>query len=159
MDHKEMVSKAAKWLLGTKRCGFVFTEFSPWICNEVPDAIGWDNRKARSYLVECKVSRADFPGDAEKPFRKRPRRGMGNYRYYMVPKDLVRPEEIPPKWGLLYAFPKIVKVVMEPQLYDDPKIAANEWPLLCAALRRVHLRGDLVKIYRQLTPEGNGSDE
>jgi hypothetical protein len=159
MDHKEMVKRAEKWLLNTRRCGFVLTEFAPWICSEIPDAIGWDNRKARSYLIECKTSRADFLGDAEKPFRKRPGRGIGNYRYYMIPNGLVKPDELPPKWGLLYVFPKIVKLIADAQLYDDPKIAANKRPLLCSALRRVHLRGDLGKIYKEETLKKAEEDE
>ncbi len=156
MDHKEMVKRAEKWLLNTRRCGFVLIELSPWICSEVPDAIGWDNQKARSFLIECKTSRANFLSDAAKPFRKRPRRGMGNFRFYMVPTGLVRPEELPPKGGLLYVYPKIIKVVVQPELHDDPKIAANERPLLCSALRRVHFRGDLTKIYE---PPGNGAKQ
>ncbi len=53
--------------------------------------------------------------------------------------------------GLLYVFPKVVRVAVIAQLLDDPKIAANERPLLCAALRRVYIRGDLPKIYKQET--------
>jgi len=29
--------------------------------------------------------------------------GLGVYRFYLCPVGLIQPEELPPKWGLLYA--------------------------------------------------------
>ena len=67
---------------------------------ETPDVIGWKGR-CRSVLIECKVSRADFLADREKPFRKDPSLGMGCERFYLTPAGLIRPAELPGKWGLL----------------------------------------------------------
>jgi hypothetical protein len=72
---------------------------------------------------------------------------MGIYRYYMTPPEMVKPEELPDKWGLLWVNPKTVKVVKKPTYFDQKDAAIAEMPLLCSALRRVELRGDLDKIY------------
>lgn len=56
-----------------------------------------------SYLIETKVSRSDFLADAKKPFRKDPSQGIGDYRYYACPEGLIKPDELPEKWGLIYA--------------------------------------------------------
>lgn len=48
---------------------------------------------------------------------------MGDYRYYCCPKGLIKPEELPLGWGLLYVFPSgTVRQVKESFLpNDDPK--------------------------------------
>lgn len=92
---------------------------------EIPDAIGW-LRSGVSLLIECKASRGDFLSDASKPSRSsRPgakaglrtdpgpgslgpafdpppkTQGLGAYRFYLTPRGLVQPEELPKGWGLL----------------------------------------------------------
>ena len=150
MNHHELTNRAKRWLLKTKGCGFVLSEL---VCNsivgETPDAIGW--KYGQSHLIECKTSRADFFSDKKKSFRRRQYLGMGNYRYYMTLPDLVNSNEIPHRWGLLYAYPTMIKVVKEPEFICYPTTAEREIPVLCSALRRVHLRGDLEKIYDRNT--------
>ena len=51
------------------------------------DAIGW-KRACHSVLVECKISRADFLADRDKPFRQKPEFGVGSERFYLVPEGL-----------------------------------------------------------------------
>ena len=60
-----------------------------------------------SFLIETKISRADFIKDKEKDFRKKPERGMGDYRYFACPSGLIKPEELPDKWGLIYVDEKL----------------------------------------------------
>jgi hypothetical protein len=55
----------------------------------------------RSVVVECKVSRADFLADANKPFRLKPEEGLGCERLYMAPQGIIPLEELPANWGLL----------------------------------------------------------
>ena len=76
---------------------------------------------------------------------------MGNYRYYMSLPDIIKSEELPDKWGLLYVYPKQVKQIMKPKSFTEASI--YETPILCSALRRVYLRGDLRKIYNINTLE------
>jgi hypothetical protein len=151
VTHADLVVRATKWLKNTIGCGFVLTELST-ASMETPDAIGWTS--VTSYLVECKTSRSDFLADRKKLFRAYPEQGMGVYRYYMTPPGLVNPEELPSRWGLLWVYGRTVKVMKQPEAFDPKQAAFNEQPLLCSALRRVHLRGDLVKIYTM--PERGG---
>ncbi len=148
--HQELVERAKKWLLDTVKCSFVLVELSSF-AKETPDAIGWKN--GNSILVECKADRVDFLSDRKKAFRRCPEKGIGKYRFYFCPPGVIKPKDLPRYWGLLYSHPKKVVKVIAPR--DNiwtlfPKNEANleaEIHLLCSALRRVHLRGDLGKIY------------
>lgn len=96
MSHKECVEIAYKWLLKNGRIGVVFKELSS-IAQEIPDVIGFDS--SESVLIECKVSRSDFLQDKKKKHRDH---GMGTWRFYCCPKGLIKKEELPEKWGLIY---------------------------------------------------------
>lgn len=111
LSHAELVQRAARWLRNTKKCGVVLTERKGY--SEAPDAIGWRYGPG-SILVECKASRSDFFADRKKPFRQNPDGGMGQTRYYLTPPRLIKPEEVPEGWGLLWAFENFVRVVREP---------------------------------------------
>lgn len=54
------------------------------------------------YVIEAKVSRADFLADKKKPHRADPNLALGQYRYYACPEGMIKPEELPEKWGLIY---------------------------------------------------------
>lgn len=74
-------------------------EFSGGWCPERCDAILFDSNN--SFLIETKISRSDFLADFKKEHRKNG--GLiGNYRYYACPTGLIKPEELPEKWGLIY---------------------------------------------------------
>lgn len=102
MTHAECVLAATNYL--SKRCDVVLPEF---FCHnsELPDVIGFKQSRMTSTLIECKVSRSDFLADAKKPFRIKPEKGMGDYRYYCCPKGMIKKEELPKGWGLLYIYP------------------------------------------------------
>jgi len=74
-------------------------EFSGGWCSERCDAILFDS--GSSYLIETKISRGDFLADFKKAHRQEGC-GIGNYRYYACPTGLIKPEELPEKWGLIY---------------------------------------------------------
>ena len=74
-------------------------EFSGGFCPERCDAILFDS--GSSYMIETKISRSDFLADFKKDHRQEGR-GVGNYRYYACPTGLIKPEELPDKWGLIY---------------------------------------------------------
>jgi len=98
--HDELVEKAKRFLKSFG-CGFVAGDpFNTPLTKETPDAIGWYN--GLSFLIECKVSRSDFLADAKKDFRINPEKGMGDWRFYMCPENVISPDELPDGWGLIW---------------------------------------------------------
>jgi hypothetical protein len=144
LTHSELIQRGNKWLTNTMKCKFVLSEVYS-NSYEIPDVIGWDCW-SKSILIECKASRSDFFADQSKTHRAYSSMGMGVYRYYMTEPRLVRPEEIPQQWGLLWVYPTIVRVVKESSGFDDVQAAYREMPLLCAALTRMEARGYLKNV-------------
>ena len=106
----------------------------------MPDAIGW-KQACHSVLVECKVSRADFLADRNKPFRQKPETGVGCERYYLSPRGLIRIEELPTGWGLLEVCGhEIQKVKRSAKNLRSDIGLRYEMNLLLASLRRVEVR-------------------
>src|SRR5690606_29343051 len=50
---------------------------------------------------EIKISRADFLKDRRKQKHSTPEAGA-NFFYYVCPKDLIKKEDVDPKYGLIY---------------------------------------------------------
>lgn len=101
MTHQELVQSAYRWVLKATSCGMAVRELTTAATNgEYPDVLGFGS--GMSVLVECKVSRSDFLADKRKPFRQQPQLGMGTYRFYCCPTDLIRETDLPPNWGLIY---------------------------------------------------------
>jgi hypothetical protein len=138
MTHALLVRKAVEWLR-RYRCGVVLSE-QACMSGEMPDAIGW-KKACHSVLVECKVSRADFLADRSKPFRQRPELGVGNERFYLAPRGLILPEELPSGWGLLEYHGRQVNMLVpsRKKLRTDEGFRC-EMNLLLASLRRVEIR-------------------
>jgi hypothetical protein len=138
MTHAQLVEKAVHWLR-RYRCGVVLSEQAS-ISGEMPDAIGW-KRACHSVLVECKVTRSDFLADRAKPFRVKPEDGVGCERFYLVPAELVRREELPAGWGLLECRGgKIGMAVSSSKNLRSATGFRYEMNLLLASLRRVEVR-------------------
>lgn len=110
LNHNNLCGIAVRWLKrpssgGGHGCHIAVSEVRSGYSGEVPDAIGF--RAAGSFddgsiVVEVKVSRSDFLADAKKPHRSGETLGMGNWRYYMCPEGVIKPEDLPEKFGLLY---------------------------------------------------------
>lgn len=107
MTHKELTERASKWLkrhnqnMIVPNCSTIASEItSATITGEIPDVIGWCSWA--SVLIEVKISRSDFLRDFKKPFRKFATWGVGEYRYYICPTDLIKIDEVQESWGLLY---------------------------------------------------------
>lgn len=134
MTHKQLIQRISIWAKNTKKLPLVVSE----LCTsnyEHPDVIAF-NRKGVSILVECKVSRSDFLADKKKIFRKNPDMGMGNFRYYACPLGVIRPEEVPEHWGLLYV-EKNVKIKKEVERFEPNKY--TEISLLVSAMKRLEI--------------------
>jgi hypothetical protein len=138
VTHSQLVASAAEWLR-KYRCGIVLSE-QACVSGEMPDAIGW-KRACHSVVVECKISRADFVADQEKPFRQKPELGLGCERFYLTPEGLLHPEELPRGWGLLEAVKRKVHIIRRSARNLRTAVGfRNEMNLLLASLRRVEIR-------------------
>lgn len=149
--HKELVTIAYKWILTKGFCGAAFRELKTMTCNgECPDVIGFRSW-GFSVLIECKASRSDFLCDKNKKFRKDPSKGMGDYRFYLCPEGLIKPEDLPEKWGLIWVSPNgKAKCIVNPycasvegNIWDNPmpKNWRAEHGLMYSGLRRLHEKG------------------
>lgn len=138
MTHAQLVQKAVAWLRHY-RCGVILSE-QACLSGEMPDAIGW-KRACHSVLIECKISRADFLADRQKPFRQKPGVGLGCERFYLTPPSLLQADELPHGWGLLECRGRSVNTV-RPSAKDlrSPRGFRFEMNLLLASLRRVEVR-------------------
>jgi hypothetical protein len=156
MTHEALVELAVRWLRTSYGCGIILSE-QACCSGEVPDVIGWKGR-CRSVLIECKVSRADFLADRNKPWRANPEGALGCERYYLAPAGLICAAELPPGWGLLEVRPphhaqnrrvlgtpggrrvEIAVACNKRRSLRMPEGLMNEMNLLLASLRRVEIR-------------------
>lgn len=152
LTHADLVRRAEAWLRGIG-CGVTFRELvAATTSGEIPDAIGW--RSTISIMIECKVSRADFLADKNKRFRQHPYLGVGDWRIFMAPEGVIKPEELPAGWGLLVVRGRaVLRVAGVPKSntgWGAPPFEGhrrNEAALMLSALRRLHMRGHLESIY------------
>jgi hypothetical protein len=133
-----MVEKAVRWLR-SYRCGVVLSE-QACSSGEMPDAIGW-KKACHSVMVECKVTRADFLVDREKPWRQKPERGVGSERFFLTLPGLIKVQELPAGWGLLELRRGHMEMVRESAKNLRTAVGFRyEMNLLLASLRRVEVR-------------------
>jgi len=132
MIHSELIKKASRWLQ-TQGCGVVITEMTSSAGQE-PDAIGWTT--AYSILIECKVSHSDFLNDRHK-CHQRIDKSMGDKRYYLAPKGIIKPEELPDGWGLLEPREKSMRIIKSAGWFYQKKSVREEITLLVSAMRRI----------------------
>lgn len=124
-----------RWL--SRQCSVVLYEFA-CPADENPDVIGWASGRG-SVLIECKLTRSDFFRDAKKAARKNPRTGMGQRRYYLCPQEVIQAQDLPSKWGLLWATKGQVVVKREARGFPDRNLLA-EVQFLSTMLRRAQIR-------------------
>ena len=138
MTHAQLVEKAVRWLRAY-RCGVVLSE-QACVSGEMPDAIGW-KRACHSVLLECKITRADFLADRQKPFRLKSEKGVGGERFYLTLPEMVNLEELPLGWGLLeYRRGRIEMLRASAKNLRTAIGFRYEMNLLLASLRRVEVR-------------------
>lgn len=133
MTHAELVQRAQFWLKG-QGYHVVLTEYKT-TCQEQPDAFGLT--KEATCLIECKASRSDFLADKNKRFRRSPAKGMGVYRYFLTPKGMITPEELPEKWGLLEIRGQRTFKIHEASPFDLADAMKAERPIVYSILRRL----------------------
>jgi hypothetical protein len=134
MTHPSLVALGVRWL--SRQSSAVFYEFAV-TKKETPDIIGWSN--GLSTLIECKATRSDFLVDAKKPVRRKPEKGMGQRRYYLCPAGIIDIDDLPNKWGLLWAEKGRITVKREARGHPDRSLIA-ELRFLNSMLRRAQIR-------------------
>ena len=120
-------------------CPVVVTEITTNL-RETPDVLGWHTRG--SFMIECKATRSDFVGDGHKYARKHPLDGVGDFRYYMVPDELIAVDEVPEDWGLLYVG-KRGKVTIAKHAKYVPANKDAETLVLVSTIRRLNVDSGL----------------
>jgi len=157
LSHKDLVLIGYKWILKNASCGVAFKEFHT-INLEIPDVLGFNS--SDSVLIECKTSRSDFRKDFKKSHRINGK-GMGQYRFYMCPTGIIKKEELPEKWGLIYVNEKKKAICVYNPIKDRGKYVEGKWEknnsferdllaensFMYSALRRMFLKGKLEEIY------------
>lgn len=110
ITHDHLNKAAAGWLRNKCNCGVVLTEPGTYYCSETPDNIGYRG-SGITVVVESKTSRSDFFADRKKFFRREPNHGLGMYRYFICPMYMIKVEELPSGWGVLYFNGRSVKEI------------------------------------------------
>jgi hypothetical protein len=122
--HYTLCQIGAEYLKKKKRTKYTTVEIvTSGECADV-----WGITGVYSYLIEVKTDYRDFLKDKNKFQRTEDGAyyALGNYRYYLCPKGLIKPEELPKGWGLLYF--DFVKYVKKPnrQKYIEEIVKPEE---------------------------------
>lgn len=125
-EHSNLCVLAGNWLRQSGRisppaCKFTAVEMVS-MNQETPDVFGFNSWV--TVLIEVKVSRSDFFADRKKYFRIHPEIGMGGLRFYCCPEGLIKPEEIPENWGLLYEIDGKIKKIKDAKYQENDLKAA-----------------------------------
>ncbi|AUR81135.1 hypothetical protein Ares1_0007 [Vibrio phage Ares1] len=108
--HGKLCEIGRKWALRapSSKGGNMHLAFTEIGCNttkEHPDVFALHS-SGETIVLEAKASRSDFLADKRKAFRQDPDQGMGDFRYYICPKDVVKEEDLQgTQWGLIWVSP------------------------------------------------------
>ncbi|HGF9505455.1 TPA: adenylosuccinate synthase [Acinetobacter baumannii] len=134
LNHKQLCEVGAKFLKRPESsnghgCHFALIEPSHY--GENPDVYGvrhgCSGFDVGTVLLEAKTSRSDFLADKKKPQRIDQTTGIGKWRYYICPTGLIKPEELPEKWGLIYVSDKGVVKIIAGALAVEKKTYYSDW--------------------------------
>lgn len=114
---------------------YVAVELCTW---DTESADVWGLSAWDTAIIEVKVSHADFLADQKKWWRSKDAadngRQAGNFRWYLCPEGVIKPEELPDKWGLLYWDGKHIHAVVAPKKFENTGMA--DIKILASILRR-----------------------
>lgn len=108
--HSKLCEIGRKWVLRAPSAKggnmhLAFTEIGCQATKEHPDVFALHS-SGETIILEAKASRSDFLADKKKSFRAEPDQGMGDFRYYICPKDVVKEEDLKgTQWGLIWVSP------------------------------------------------------
>ena len=153
ITHDDLVNIGYKWVM--KHCGVAFKELKA-AHNEIPDVLGFNS--SGSFLLEAKTSRADYFLDKKKNFRQFSGKGVGDWRFFIIPEGLIRIEELPENWGLIEVnLQKKIANTYNPfgkgNIYSSwkkcDKSLEAEMTFMYSALRRLQNLGKINEIYKE----------
>ena len=108
-----------------KRFKYVAVELVTW-GSENTDVWGIGNFND-SAIIEVKVSHADFKADQKKWCRSEVAGSngyaAGRYRWYLCPEGVIKKDELPERWGLLYWDGKKIYPVVAPKPFANTSSA------------------------------------
>ena len=155
--HYQLCIEGAKWMrkqkwnyekcqkkscYRTAACGkcskykYVAVELCTW-GSENTDVWGLGNFN-ESAIIEVKTSHADFLADQKKYCRSEQFAALnyaaGMFRWYLCPEGIIKPEELPEKWGLLYWDGNKIYPVVAPKKFEGTSGA--DMDILTSILRR-----------------------
>lgn len=155
--HYDLCVEGAKWLHKqkynyekckkkpcnhTEACGachkykYVAVELVTW-GSENTDVWGLGNF-CDSVVIEVKTSHSDFINDRKKwcrsEYAEKSGHQAGRLRWYLCPEGVIKKEELPEKWGLLYWDGKKVYPVKKPEAFENTSYA--DMVILTSILRR-----------------------
>lgn len=121
MTHRELCLFAAQKIRtgihwDVPKCTYSIVEPFSFCSYEQPDVFAWNYWT--TVMIECKVSHADFLSDLKKPFRSEPERGIGRHRFYCCPDGIIKEEEVPIGYGLLYVVDGKMKMIRKSERFE-----------------------------------------
>lgn len=148
--HDDLCLVGQRFLLsrraGRSPCSFAVVEPTTG-ARSTPDVIGWGCH-GQCHQVEVKRSRSDFFADRHK-ISRRGDAVLGTHRWYLTPKGLVVPADLPEGWGLVYAYRNVKGRVCTTVVHEAPRVepsrlaAADERVVVASLLRRFRDGGSL----------------
>lgn len=136
--HYQLCVEGGKWLHRRKRdykkcdgreCQYKFCRFchqyhyvaiemNTWNMEQC-DVWGYDG--CDTVVIEVKTSHSDFVADLKKECRKKENEiyQCGKIRWYLCPEGVIKAEELPKGWGLLYWDGKRIYYVVAPEEFPN----------------------------------------
>lgn len=154
--HYQLCLEGAKWLKRKKNhehfetpWKYIAVELCVYGC-ENPDI--WASNGWSTIVVEVKTRRSDFKNDEKKKWGQKGNEECiaGNYRYYLAPKGLLKPEDLSEGIGLLEYNDGIIERVIKAKRYKRYNHA--DMIIMSSILRREKFKEGIYN-YRNLKEE------
>ena len=107
----------------------------------------WPSERNRRVAFEIKVSRVDFRSEVLNPNKRRNALFFSNEFYFVTPKGLVKPEELPADCGLMEADSDKLEIKIRSPYRDSIR---PTWNFMAAVLRH---QGRKIKVVEEV-PHG-----
>lgn len=121
---------------------------------ENTDVWGYCCGDSSSAVIEVKTSHSDFLADKKKFWRSQKAEDMemqaGMRRWYLCPEGVIKPEELPEGWGLLWWDGKKIKHIVPPTIFHKNTSRAD-MIILTSILRREGFKKKVYN-YRDTNP-------
>lgn len=155
MTHRELCLFAAQKIRtgihwDVPKCPYSIVEPFSFCSDEQPDVFAWNYWT--TVMIECKVSHADFLADLKKPFRVNPERGIGRHRFYCCPDGIIKEEEVPNGYGLLYVVDGKMKMIRKSERFERHN-ANGEIGIVTSIVKRNGIKPQLFNFRKKCPSE------